>query len=70
MNLLELFSGTGSVGRIARDLGFDVISLDLKGADINKPPNEGSPFCGIEQSILWNGAVHFGKWSSPFWEME
>ena len=36
MNLLELFSGTGSVGRIARDLGFNVISLDLKGADINQ----------------------------------
>ena len=36
MNLLELFSETGSVGRIARDLGFNVISLDLKGADINQ----------------------------------
>ena len=35
MNLLELFSGTGSVGRIARDLGFNVISLDLKNADTN-----------------------------------
>ena len=35
MNLLELFSGTGSVGRIARDLGFNVISLDLKNADIH-----------------------------------
>ena len=30
MNLLELFSGTGSVGNIARKLGFNVISLDLK----------------------------------------
>ena len=36
MNLLELFSGTGSVGRVARDQGFNVISLDLKGADINQ----------------------------------
>ena len=35
MNLLELFSGTGSVGTIARSLGFNVISLDLKNADIN-----------------------------------
>mgnify|MGYP000213327476 CR=1 FL=1 len=35
MKLLELFSGTGSVGNVARSLGFDVISLDLKNADIN-----------------------------------
>ena len=35
MNLLEMFSGTGSVGHIARSLGFNVISLDLKNADIN-----------------------------------
>ena len=33
--LLELFSGTGSVGKVAKDLGFEVISLDLKNADIN-----------------------------------
>ena len=26
--LLELFSGTGSVGDVARDLGYTVISLD------------------------------------------
>ena len=35
MNLLELFSGTGSVGHIAKSLGYNVISLDLKNADIN-----------------------------------
>ena len=35
MNLLKLFSGTGSVGHIARSLGFKVISLELKNADIN-----------------------------------
>ena len=35
MKLLELFSGTGSVGRVARDLGFSVISLDLKDANMN-----------------------------------
>ena len=35
MKLLELFSGTGSVGKVARDLGYEVVSLDLKNADIN-----------------------------------
>ena len=36
MKLLELFSGTGSVGRVAREFGFSVISLDLKNAHINE----------------------------------
>ena len=36
MKLLEFFSGAGSVGMVARDLGYSVISLDLKNADINQ----------------------------------
>ena len=35
MKLLELFSGTGSVGKVAKSYGFEVVSLDLKNADIN-----------------------------------
>ena len=35
MRLLELFSGTKSVSKVAKELGFDVISLDFKKADIN-----------------------------------
>ena len=35
MKLLELFSGTKSVGKVAEQLGYDVTSLDLKNADIN-----------------------------------
>ena len=35
MRLLELFSGTGSVGAVAKNLHWDVVSLDLKGANIN-----------------------------------
>ena len=35
MKLLELFSGTGSVGKVAIELGYDVVSLDLKDANIN-----------------------------------
>ena len=30
MKLLELFSGTKSVGKVAEQLGYEVISLDLK----------------------------------------
>jgi site-specific DNA-cytosine methylase len=35
MKVLELFSGTGSVGTICNEYGWDVVSLDLKNADIN-----------------------------------
>ena len=35
MKLLELFSGTGSVGEVAKKLGYEVVSLDLKNATIN-----------------------------------
>ena len=35
MRVLELFSGTGSVGRVCHEKGYDVISLDINGkADI------------------------------------
>ena len=33
--LLELFSGTKSVSKVAERLGYDVVSLDLRNADIN-----------------------------------
>ncbi len=35
VRILELFSGTGSVGKIAKERGWEVTSLDLKDADIN-----------------------------------
>ena len=35
MRLLELFSGTHSVGKVAKEMGWEVTSLDLRNADIN-----------------------------------
>ena len=36
MRILELFSGTHSVGKVATELGYEVLSLDMDGnADIN-----------------------------------
>ena len=58
MRLLELFSGTKSVGKVAEALGYEVVSLDLKDADIN---------CDI---LNWDYTVfeprHFDViWASP-----
>jgi len=36
VKVLELFSGTHSVGKVCKEKGWEVISLDLKNADINK----------------------------------
>lgn len=58
MKVLELFSGTGSVGKVAKEMGWEVVSLDLKNAD-------------IETNILnWDYKVyspgHFDLiWASP-----
>ena len=35
VRVLELFSGTGSVSKVAKERGWEVVSLDLKDADIN-----------------------------------
>ena len=34
MRMLDLYSGTHSVGNVAQELGYNVTSLDLQGADI------------------------------------
>ena len=58
MRVLELFSGTHSVGKVCAEYEWEVVSLDLKGADIN-------------QNILeWDYTIypvgHFDMiWASP-----
>ena len=56
--ILELFSGTKSVGKVAEQLGLDVISLELRNADIN---------CDIlhwDYTCFAPGTFHF-IWASP-----
>ena len=58
-NCLELFSGTGSFGKVAKSLGYNVISLDLLlSADIQ------------EDILTWDYKIykpnHFDiVWASP-----
>ena len=35
MRVLELFSGTHSVGKVCKEYGWEVVSVDLENADIN-----------------------------------
>ena len=58
MRFLELFSGTRSVGKVAETLGFEVVSLDIKNADIE---------CDI---MDWDYTIYSPKyfdfiWASP-----
>jgi hypothetical protein len=55
MRILELFSGTGSVGVVGKELGWEVVSLDLKDAD-------------IETNILeWNYKVYSPNYFDIIW---
>ena len=58
MLLLELFSGTCSVGRVAKNFGYTVISLDLKNADIC------SDILEWDYTEYPTGMFHF-IWASP-----
>ena len=50
---MRCFQWTGSVGTVCKDMGWDVVSLDLKGADIN---------CDILQ---WK----YKKYPVKYWDM-
>ena len=57
MLLLELFSGTGSVGKAFRELGWEVISLDADpkaGADITGDIMEWEPPEGLKPDFVWS----------------
>ena len=59
IHVLELFSGTGSVGKVCKQLGWDVISLDID--------NRANIVCDI---LDWDYKIYpkdyFGMiWASP-----
>jgi len=37
VKVLEVFSGTGSVGKVCKDLGWDVVSVDIRDYKNYKP---------------------------------
>ena len=56
MRLLELFSGTGSVGKVAKELGFEVVSLDR---DMK---------ADIQTDIMdWDYAIYPNKYFDVIW---
>lgn len=61
MNLLELFKGTGSVGRVATRLGYTVTSLDI---DPKTSPDICSDIMSWDYTSLPKGHFHT-IWASP-----
>ena len=56
MNVLELFSGTGSVGKVCEEIGWNVISLDIdERADI---------VCDI---LIWDYKIYPEDYFSIIW---
>ena len=72
MKLLELFSGTGSVGKVARELGYEVVSLDLKNADINSDIMKWD-YTMLKKDFdhrLGIAPLHRIQQSEDYWELE
>ena len=65
MKLLELFSGTGSVGCVAKNMGWTVVSLDLKGADINCEYDLQSSSRLCRDILQWK----YKKYPVKYWDM-
>jgi hypothetical protein len=62
MKLLELFSGTGSVGKVAEELGYEVISVDIT--------DKLHPVSHLTDILSWDYTIypkdHFDiVWASP-----
>lgn len=55
MKVLELISGTNSVSKVATTLGYEVVSLDLKDADVN---------CDI---LDWDYTIYESRYFDVIW---
>jgi hypothetical protein len=58
MKLLELFSGTHSIGKVADEFGYDIVSVDMVEGDSSPFNNYKSP-CHIQENIMtWDYKIY------------
>ena len=62
MKLLDIFTGTGSVAKVAKELGYEVISLDI---DSRCNPTVCADIMSLDYKDMWDPHEFDIVWSSP-----